>query len=429
MSSPVLKRSVKNIKWHFREFLQIVVLVVASVMPVLMQVQHAYAADLQDRKATISTSAPSQTDVEFIFSYNIPNTAAAKQGIIYQFCTTPLGTCTASGWTLTGFTHDSQSGWPTNATAFTAHAASDENDCTQSTNATTMICFERTDATTGGGAVTHTISGINTSATIQTIYIRISIYSDNDFQSADFLDSGTVAVAIVRQLTVSGRVQERLQFCVFAIDDAAALPTNCAAAPTTTTVDLGVIDNAGVYVSPIDNNPPTSQGNDFYGALQLNTNGQDGTTITFFAEPDSTGTNELRSFRVTGGTCAGTQPDVQDPCFVSAASTGETFVTGTEKFGMYIPCIDTTQGSTTNLGSVPGAYNGSDNDTSSGADCENEAATDFAWNDTSTAATIVSSTAVVDDEIVKLRFAATAGATTPTGQYSVITTYIATPQF
>jgi hypothetical protein len=389
----------------------------------------ASAADLTDRKATISTSKPSSTDVEFVFSYNIPNTAAAKQGIIYQFCTTPLGTCSTSGWTLTGFTHDSQTGWPTNGTAFAAHAASDENDCSQSTNAATMICFERTDATTGGGAVTHTVSGINTSATIQTIYIRISIYSDNDFQTADLLDTGVVAVAIVRQLTVSGRVQERLNFCVFAIDDAAALPTNCAAAPTTTSIDIGIVDSSGIATAPVDNNPPTSQGNDFYGALQVNTNAQDGITVTYFPETASTGTNELRSFRVPGATCDVSGTSTTDPCFVDASGSGETFTAGTERFGMYIPCIDTTQGTTTNLGSVPGAYDGSDNSTTSGADCENEAATDFAWSDSTTAATIVTSSNVVDDEIIKVRFAATASATTPTGSYTVVSTYIATPQF
>jgi hypothetical protein len=36
---------------------------------------------------------------------------------------------------------------------------------------------------------------------------------------------------------------------------------------------------------------------------------------------------------------------------------------------------------------------------------------------------------VVDDEIIKLRFGATASATTPTGTYVVVTTYIATPTF
>lgn len=430
MKMRVLSRRLKTKFNRLSYFVLVVVLVMAGIISGINQ-HPVGALDLQDRSATISTSAPSQTDVQFIFSYNIPNTTATKGGIIYQFCTTPLGTCTASGWTLTGFTHDAQTGWPDNATAFTAHAASDENDCTQSTNATSMICFERDETVatgTTGGAVTHTISGINTDATYQTVYIRISIYADDDFQTADLRDTGTVAVAIVRQLTVNGRIQERLQFCVFAIDDAAAVPADCGVAPTTTTIDIGIIGNVTAAISPVDNNPPTSQGNDMYGGLQLNTNGQDGTTITYFPEQATSGTNELRAFRVTGASCDVSGTSLIDQCFISANSASETFVANTERFGMYIPCIDTTQGITTNL-TAASAYNGSDNTVTSAADCENEAATDFAWDASGTAATIASSTSVVEDEIVKLRFGAMANAITPTGSYTVTTTFIATPQF
>ena len=415
------------------------VLTLAGMLPYILN-GTAQAAQLQDRKATISTSEPSSTDVEFIFAYNNQDTAAAKQGIRYQFCTTPLGACTAAGWTLTGFTHDSQTGWPTNATAFTAHAAADENDCLQSTNSTSEICFERTSATTGGGAVTHTISGINFNATIQTVYIRITTYLDNDFQSVDLLDTGVVAVAVVRQLTTTGKVQERLEFCVFAIDDATALPTNCAAAPTTTTIDVGVVDNSSIVQSPVNDSAPTSLGNDDYGALQVNTNAQDGVALTWFPDLAASGTNELRSFRVSGATCNASGTDVTDQCFVDAASTGEAFTAGTERFGVYIPCRDTTQGTTTGLGAggtgsgssgtYNTAYSGTDDTITSAADCENEAGNSkFAWNDSATAAALISSTGVVDDEILKLRHGATANATTPTGTYTVVSTFIATPQF
>jgi hypothetical protein len=423
-----------GLRYRFRTLnlaIQIFVLILAGFSPLVVGPNAAYGLELSDRKATISTSKASQTDVEFVFSFNIPNTAATKAGIIYEFCTTPLGTCNTTGWTLTGFTHDAQTGWPNNATAFAAHGASDENDCTQSTDAATMICFERDETVataTTGGAVTHTISGINTDATFQTVYIRIATYSDDDFQTADLLDSGVVAVAIVRQLTVNGRIQERLAFCVFAIDDAAAMPADCATAPTTTTIDIGIIDSTTVAISPVDNNPPTTQGNDFYGGLQVNTNAQDGVAITYFPETASLGTNELRSFRVPGATCDVSGTSTIDQCFIDASNAGETFTAGTERFGMYIPCIDTTQGITANLTATT-AYNGSDNTTTTSVDCENEAATDFAWSDSTTAASLASSTTVVEDEIVKVRFAAAANAITPTGSYTVVSTYIATPQF
>ncbi len=412
------------------------IVALAGLAPLYMT-QTATAAQLTTRKATISTSVAASTDVEFAFSYSIPNTAAAKQGIIYQFCTTALGSCTLpTGMSVQAATHDAQTGWPSNGTAFTAHAVTDENDCDMSTTNSKM-CFERTSATTGGGAVTHTISGITAPSSQQTVYIRIAIYSDNAFLGANKLDQGAVAVAFNDQLTVNGRVQERLAFCVAAIDDAAALPADVAtcSALTTTVVDIGVVDNTTVAKSPVDDNPPTSQGNDDYGIAMVNTNASNGVSITFFSEQAGSGTNQLRAFRVTGATCNASAATLTDQCFRSAAgdTSGGTAVTaGNEYFGMNIPCIDTTQGSTVNL--VADTDFDGDGTTTSAANCENtDTNTTFAWNDTSTATEIAtsagSSVKVVDDEIVKLAFGASAEATTPTGAYTVVSTYIATPTF
>jgi peptide methionine sulfoxide reductase MsrB len=433
MSSPgALKGVTKQTVAWFVAF----VVALSGLAPLMLSGQ-ASAAELTSRKATISTSVTASTDVEFAFSYSIPNTAAAKQGIIYQFCTTPLGSCTLpTGMSVQAATHDAQTGWPSNGTAFTAHAVTDENDCDMSTTNSKM-CFERTSATTGGGAVTHTISGITAPSSQQTVYIRIAIYSDNDFQTVDRLDDGTVAVAFNDQLTVNGRVQERLAFCIAAIDDAAALPADVAtcSALTTTVVDIGVIDNSLVVKAPVDDNPPTSLGNDDYGIAMVNTNASNGVSITFFSEQAGSGTNQLRAFRVTGATCNASAATLTDQCFRSAAgdTSGGTAVTaGNEYFGMNIPCIDTTQGSTVNL--VADTDFDGDGTTTSAANCENtDTNTTFAWNDTSTATEIAtsagSSVKVVDDEIVKLAFGASAEATTPTGAYTVVSTYIATPTF
>jgi hypothetical protein len=423
-----LSRRLRRVGLHINLIATAFAFVAASLVP-LVNAGTAHAAQLSSRSATISTSAPSSSGVQIIFGYTLP-TSSAVQGLVYQFCTTPLGSCTAPGWTLTGFTQVGQSGFPANGTGFSAHGASDLGDCTQSTNATSMICFTRTSATAGTGAVTHTVGGLTTNATIQTVYIRISTYSDNVFTTGNLVDSGVVAVSINRQLTVSGRVQERLAFCVFAIDSAAATPANCGAAPTTTTVDIGVIDNSSIAQSPVANSPPTTFGNNMYGALEVNTNAQGGLGITYFAEAASTGTNELRSFRVSGATCSGSQPNLTDQCFVSASSAGVNFSAGTEKFGMYVPCVDQTVATTTNISTVTAAYTGTDASIASSSSCQTEAGNvKFAWNDTGTPQALASSTTVVDNEVVKLRFGATASATTPTGQYSVTSTYIATPTF
>jgi hypothetical protein len=428
-------------------FVQVAVLALAALVPFVLA-GSASAGQLTTRSATINNSkihngtTSINNDAEFVFGYTNIDTAAAKQGITYEFCTNPLGTCTLpTGMSVQSATQDSQSGWPSNGTSFSAHAVTDENDCTMSSNSY-MMCFERTSATTGGGAVTHTISGITAPSSIQTVYIRITTYSDNDFQSADELDYGTVAVAFVDQLTINGRVQERLEFCVAGVDDTDTMPADVStcSALSDSNVDIGIIDESSIAISPV-NVTATNGADDDFGILMLNTNSQGGATIGYYAD-DATSvsggdTDQLKSFRVVPTNCNATASVTNDQCFVSAVNTGEgsTMTSGSELFGMYIPCVvQNTGGSTTaNLTTVNDAYDGSDEAITTVADCENETFTSgsglVGWNTGSTAETLISSSSVVDDEIVKLRFAATASATTPPGNYTVVTTYIATPTF
>lgn len=401
-----------------------VMFAIISLIPVF-GADKASAAQLTNRSVTISTSNASATSVTYTYGFTTPATTNIG-AIVFEACTTPLGTCTAPTGAVmnAGSAEASRSGW-TSANAFT-RTTSTTGNCTVANN---VLCLTRTAASETAGARTLGWDSQTNPSSAGGYYIRITTYSDDAYATA--VDNGTVAYAIVNQLTVNGRVQERLEFCISSIDDAAALPadvTACAAIGTTV-IDIGSVDNSTIARSPVDNAPPSSTGNDAYGIAMINTNGSNGTSLTFFANQAASGAQELRAFRVTGATCNVSQPNSQDQCFISASTSGESFVAGTERFGTYIPCIDTTQGTTSNLGSVPAAYSGTDADTASGADCENEAGVKFAWNDTSTAATLASASTVIDDEIVKIRFGATASATTPTGAYTVQSTYIATPTF
>jgi hypothetical protein len=418
----------------------------------LLSMPTANAATLTSRSALLSTSEASSSGVTITFSYTLPTTGTNKQGIVYEFCTTPQAptsaiasaACTAPGWTLTGNTHVAQTGWPTNGTAFAVQSG-DSNACTETTNSTKVICYNRTQATTGGGAVTHQIGGITFNATFQTVYIRILTFNTNDF-TGGVEDVGTVAVAVVRQLNVTGRVAENLNFCVYALDDAAAEPANCGAAPTAVDIDLGIIptgtpapntNNGGV--SPVPDSPPNSIGNDDYGILQVNTNAVNGIAVVYFPDTQA-GTNQTRNFRVSGATCNASEATLTDECFQGAATTGTTFNTaGDERFGMHIPCIHG-DGATNNLGSggsgsgsSGGTVNSSydaDGTVTESADCENtDSNINFAWDSSGTAVPLVHSTTVVDNELVKIRFGARAAATTPTGVYAAVVTYIATPTF
>jgi len=157
---------------------------------------------------------------------------------------------------------------------------------------------------------------------------------------------------------------------------------------------------------------------------------------------------------VAGASCNATATFIGDQCFISASdSTADDFTTlqaggTTERFGMQIVCVadaaTTTAGTPSNLGTggngtgTGGTFNtvyANGKTTLAGIqdstdDCENsEASNLYGWRTTGVAQALISSTTVVDDELVKLRFAAFANATTPTGTYTVASTFIATPTF
>lgn len=433
----------------FAIYVQAAVLVAAGLTPVLFT-GTASAEQLTTRSVAISTSVAEASGVDYAFTFNIPTTTMV-QGIVFEFCETPLGTCElpdsmSVNRSVVGVGDQTFTG-----VNFAEYGGADLGDCSDADAgaASTQYCVSRTDtdgedpnnpkAITLTGIVNPTIDNLENNTPL---YVRIALYSDTSFASK--VHEGTVAASINRQLTVNGRVQERLQFCVAALDDDGAndtnLPDNMAActAITDTVVDIGIIDNTTIARSPADNND-TKQGNDRYGIAMVNTNAFNGIAVSYFAEPDDSGTNQLRAFRVPGASCSVTASDLLDQCFVSADS-GVEMAAGTEGFGMNIPCIIADNGSppggvqTTTMNLVAAADYDNEGTTAPNADCENED-TDyhFEWNDTSSAVEIASSASspakVVDNEIIKLAFGATASATTPTGSYTAISTYIATATF
>lgn len=489
----------KTILGDFRErvdrygnLLIAVSLALSGFMPIIL-VSRAEAGQLIQRKVTISTSQPDVTGVNYVFTFDTVTTATI-QSIIFQFCNTALSTCvlpgtdgsptageridvhhtTTSVGTMSGFA---------GATTF-SEQTSDAGQCTDAdggSGTSTMYCVTRSDATSEtAGTRTFTIQNVTNPIIAQNpgpdnneeVYVRITLFSDTAF--ATKVDEGTVAASIVNQLLATGRVQERLKFCVYALDDAVGtsttvgsasteLPTDCAAAEAnvSSTVDIGVVDNLTIAASPVDDNPPLSLGNDKFAAMQINTNASNGVTLTYYATAAGTGTNELRAFRVSGASCNASGTSLTDQCFISADdTTGDAFTAGTERFGIQIACIVNSTvlagiGTTSNLGKnsggtytsgdgTGGSFNAvydADNsgpraslDDNGTHNCENDPSgtfldEKFGWRDSSTAQALLSSTTVIDDELVKMRIAATAAATTPTGTYTAAGTFIAVATF
>ena len=238
------------------------------------------------------------------------------------------------------------------------------------------------------------------------------------------LDDGGVALSTARQLTINARVQEQLEFCVGAVPSTvvsdATTPANCADSAFTgsnQTVDIGVVDSSAASISPV---AATSGGNDKNGAVMIRTNANSGATISYFAEQAGSGTNHLGTLRVTGAVCSAGASST-DQCFEAAGTTQVSFAAAGERFGMTASNVFRPTGSTTTNLTRSTDYDG-----------DGTAAVGFAWEEAGAnnpATTLATSTTVLDYEMLLLRFAARSAATTPTGAYTVTSTYIATSTF
>ncbi len=388
-------------------------MLIAALLAPVFYPRAAAAEQLTTRSITLGSSVAGATDVTYTVTFTQATYGAALEGIVIDFCSnSPIAglTCT----TPAGFDVN-ESGLAVSVTgmdggtAFTKHANTDTNTLILTrTNATLQTATNNITVTLGAGGGSDGITNPSTAcggtpADKCTFYARIMTYVDDTAAAAytstspgSYQDTGSVALSTANQLTITARVQEVLQFCVGTED---ADSSNDCADITGTIIDLGVVDSSLVAASA-----------DGAGKAMVRTNAVNGVTIGYYAEQNA-GSGQLK---VAGASCAGGSST--DQCFNSAGTTAQAIVAGTEMFGMRANAVDTSNGTTTNL--VRDAV---------------YASADYAWDDSGSLDIIASSAGsgvkVVDDELVELKFAATAATTTPTGAYTVTATFIATATF
>jgi len=420
----------------------------ASLLSAL-SVTTAHASQVTSRFIRTTSSVASATTVTYNVSFNpatVTGTGADDiKGIVVEFCqNSPLvgATCTtASGITATPTTgnisvaHTGATGTPV---SFAVDAASTSTGRLILTHATGL------DVINAANPISFNFTATNPSA-VGTYYARILTYNTTAgaiaYVSATpgtHLDDGGVALSTARQLTINARVQEQLEFCVGAIPStvvsAGTAPANCSDAMfngSTQTVDIGVVDSTTPSVSPV---AAANGGNDKNGGVMIRTNANSGATISYFAQQASSGTNHLGSLRVTGASCNAGSVST-DQCIDSAGASQISFATGAagEKFGMTAGKVLRPTGSTTTNLVRNTNYDG--DGTATAVACVAgtiDSASCFAWVETGSnnpAETLATSSTVLDYEMLVLNFAARAAATTPTGSYTVVSTYIATSTF
>jgi hypothetical protein len=422
---------------------QAVVLATASMVPMALTSGASAAPQLPNREAQITTARPSQTfDIVFEFDTTTLGSATAVQSAEFEFCDAPLGTCNTSNIpTVPASSTVNEGGWTTTneATAFGSYAR--QNGDNGGTNNQIQVTRTDTDDQRTLTNVNVSFTGLTHNATAnRTFYPRIRLYSDGS--ATTLVWEGAVAQSTSQTLTVNARVQEVLRFCVgttaAANDNATSSVGADCSAVSGSTVDLGVIDSGSTSVTPVAS---ANGGSDTLGVAMVRTNANGGVVIDYQAIQD-TSSGKLK---VAGATCSGTS--TTDQCFNSTGTTQKAIVSGTEEFGMAIAGINcgSTSSYTCNFGA--GTYNlirdndydgdlSGQNNTGYVTEAGSVAGTtvgEYAWKDTvgtdRIASSAGSSTKVVDDETMMLKFAATSSITTPTGQYTVQADFIATPTF
>lgn len=416
----------------------------ATVVPMLLPHFALAAPNITDRQLQ-STSAVSGASTDLTWIFNTTSQVANIDHIEIEFCDTPLAECSDLQGT------DNIPTLPGSPTATLTNFTSGGNTASvvngRSDGATNnQITVDKTTADAGASLTGATIAipgFTNNAAKNTSYYTRVRIYSD---AGTTLVWEGVFAQSTNETLTVNARVQERLDFCVGAtsVNDGSANPT-----PTLgdcrdiggSTVDIGNIESGYTNVSPVQT---TNGGSNTNGIAMVRTNAVNGVVIDYKALQESSS----GSLKVPGAACGSTLysgGSTTDQCFNSRGTTKGFISAGTEAFGMLVAatnCGSTSAytcnftGNSYNLRRDT-EYNGNASDTtlaSEGLDQVSGNTTyQYAWDDTGTADRIASSAGsavkVVDDEALILKFAATAGITTPTGSYSVQADYIATATF
>ncbi|HSX45660.1 MAG TPA: hypothetical protein VLG27_01485 [Candidatus Saccharimonadia bacterium] len=426
-------RHVRRALLRLDRVLKLVLAVLVGVAPVLLLGMTATADQISNRSLNIKSGQAGATTI-YTFTFTPPNTTPI-QSLKFQMCTTPLGTCTApSGANMAGGSI-TQGGFA--GGSFTPDTST--TGCT----AVTVICLTRTSVSsesvsahtiTDTGAVNQDSTNCSAAANC-TFFVRITTFSDTAYTTK--IDAGTVASSTTQIFTVNAAIQEVLSFCIGAtnIDDATTAPPLCSSI-SGTSLSLGVLDSTHTNVSPVSS---TNQGDGNNAVAELSTNAVNGTAISYDAIQQS-GSHHQGTLRVAGATCSNPGVSNTDQCINAIGTTRSTMTAATEAFGMTIAgvnCANTLgyscsySGNTYNLRKASN-YDGTGVATTYLSDAGQVGGTTsggYAWDESGTNQTIASSSTVVDNEALIIKFAATPTIVTPTGSYTAQADYVATPTF
>lgn len=439
MQQNLTQRTSEKVR-RFSAWFQALVLTLVGLSPLALTGMASAAPVLTERELQSTVAQPSVgTDLTWIF-----DTTADVANIDYveiEFCDSPVATCAVVNTpTINSATPTvTLSGFTSNTTTASIRQGGDNG------GSNNQIQIDKTTVDAGASLDEASISFLtsdftNNASANTSYYTRMRIYSDT---GTTLVWEGVFAQSTSQTLTVTARVQERLDFCVGAttVNDATTSVGATCTNVTGTNVGLGILDTGFTNVSPVP--VANTVGDNENGVAMVRTNAVLGAVVDYKSLQE-TSSGKLK---IVGSTCSGVL--LTDQCFNSVGTTQDEVDAGVEEFGMAVAGVNCGSNTayvatcvfasgTNNLirdNSYDGVVAGQDN-TAYIADAGQVAGTTaaaYAWDDTGTADRIASSTAsavkVIDDEALILKFAATPSATTPTGSYQVQADFIATATF
>lgn len=290
------------------------------IFAVIFAAVPATAAQITNRKVTLSNSKGGATNVTYTFNADaLPTSGSPLQSVQAQACTAASDPCV----TPTGFTGAS-AGLALQPTGLGAGSGWVDESA-----AGALRIKHDTNVASPAGAVTITWNGVtNPTADNTTFFLRLTTYSDNAYTTA--LDSGTIALSTAEQIALTALVDEALTFCT----GTSGITNSSCAGATGNSVDLGTItpsltgignSQMGVstnassgYAITVSGTTLTSGGNNIdalttqtastIGAEQFGINLRDNATPNVGAEPTGAGSaipnanyNLADQYRFVGG--------------------------------------------------------------------------------------------------------------------------------
>ena len=278
----------KKISHHLFRAVSFIAIGVFVATPFFLTTPEVGAAQIVNRSLTLQEGAGGDGGslgdgvVNHIFTFDLP-TASTVGSILFEYCTTAIGTCTVP----TGLVTDDV------ATAFGSEAGSDLTgfSLNKATPGAPYLFRSPSGISAGDTAILQIDNITNPTAINETFFVRISSYASND-ATGGAIDTGVVTASTAEPIDLDGTMPESLVFCT------GATVSTTSSVPDCSTATAGDVSFNQLF-SPTDTAYATSQ-------MAASTNAGTGYAITVNGPTLTSGSNTITTMDTATTSIIGT---------------------------------------------------------------------------------------------------------------------------